>query len=108
MAGDALTASTGLYLDDLNKIRVLEPEIATETETLKVAFVYRSINDGRDSFIHLYLIHLHSSKNCRKIIFFNHPLHGIGRVLRLPEKDAKFQGDRRLLRSPRRHAAVTS
>ena len=36
MAGDALTASTGLYLDDLNKIRVLEPEIAAETETLKV------------------------------------------------------------------------
>merc|ERR1712212_101799 len=35
MAGDALTASTGLYLDELNKIRVLEPEIASETETLK-------------------------------------------------------------------------
>lgn len=35
MAGDALTASTGLYLDDLNKVRVLEPEISTETETLK-------------------------------------------------------------------------
>ena len=40
MAGDALTAQTGLYLDELNKIRVLEPEIAAETETLKVLCVY--------------------------------------------------------------------
>lgn len=57
MAGDALTSSTGLYLDELNKIRVLEPEIASETENLKDEcsdFLKKSqtFKTIADSFVH--------------------------------------------------------